>query len=61
MLIIEKNSSKKNEYIIFTFKAELSLDAIVVFILRLFLGNQSILHFGFNLFWPVERDNRKNM
>lgn len=33
----------------------------MVCIQELFLGNQSILHSRFKLYWPTKIDNRKNM
>ena len=61
MLIIEQNCGKGYEYTISTLEARLGLDAVVVCIQKPFLGNRSILHFGFNLYWPSGTDNRKVM
>lgn len=33
----------------------------IVCIQKLFLGNQSILYSGFNLYWPFRMDNKKDI
>ncbi len=43
------------------FSAGLALDVAVVCIQEPFLGNRSISHSGFNLYWPSGTDNRKDM
>lgn len=50
MLVIQQNCGKGYEYTISILEAEISLDTIVIYILKLFLGNQSILYSGFNLY-----------
>ena len=46
--MVQQNCGKRYEYTIFALKARLNLGASVVYIQELFLGNQSISHFGFN-------------
>ena len=42
-------------------EASLGLKASVVCIHEPFLGNRSLAHAGFNLYWPSGTDNRKDM
>lgn len=60
MLAIQQNCDKGYECTISTLKAGLGIGAGVVCIQELFLGNQSILHSGFNLYWPSETHDRKD-
>ena len=50
MLILQQNCGKRYEYTIIALEAGLSLNALVVYIQKLFLGNQSFAHVGFNLY-----------
>lgn len=61
MLIIQQNCGKGYECIVFALKARLDLNTGIVYIYRPFFGNQSISHFGYNLYWPLKTDNRKDM
>ena len=61
MLVIQQNCGKGYECTISALEAGLGLDAAIVCIQEPFLGNRSISHPGFNLYWPSGTDNRKNM
>ncbi len=61
MLVVQQNYSKGYECTISALEAGLGLDAVVVCIQEPFLGNQSISHSGFNLYWPSRTDNRKDI
>lgn len=49
MLVVQQNCSKGYECTVSVLKAGLGLDAAVVCIQELFLGNRSISHAGYNL------------
>ena len=49
MLVVQQNHGKKYECIISVFEYGLGLDVIVICIQKLFLGNQDISHFRFNI------------
>ena len=61
MLIVQQNCGKGYECTIAALEAGLGLEAAIVCIQEPFLGNRSISHSGFNLYWPSGTDNRKNM
>ncbi len=61
MLVVQQNCGKGYECTISALKAGLGLDAAVVCIQKPFLGNRSITHSGFNLYWPSGTDSRKDM
>ena len=61
MIVVQYNYGKGYESTIFAFEAGLGLNAAVVCIQEPFLGNRSISHSGFNLYWPSGTDNRKDM
>ena len=61
MLVIQQNCGKGYEYTISALEAGLGLEASVVCIQESFLGNQSLAHGGFNLYWPSGTDNRRDM
>ena len=61
MLIVQQNCGKGYECTISALEAGLSLNAAVVCIQEPFLGNRSISHSGFNLYWPSGTGNRKDM
>ena len=61
MLVVQQNCGKGYECTISTLKAGLGLDVAVVYIQEQFLGNQSISHAGFNLYWSSETDHWKDM
>ena len=42
-------------------EAGLGFEVLVVCIQEPFLGNRSLVHVGFNLYWPSGTDNRNNM
>ncbi len=42
-------------------EAGLGLETSVICIQEPFLGNRSLAHTGFNLYWPSETDNRKDI
>ena len=52
MLVIQQNCGKRYECTIAVFEAGLGLEASVVYIQEPFLGNRSITHVGFILYWP---------
>ncbi len=60
MLVVQQNCGKGYECIT-TLEACLGLEASVVCIQEPFLGNRSLAHAGFNLYWPSGTDNRKDM
>ena len=61
MLVLQQNCGKGYEYTISMFEAVLGLEAFVVCIQEPFLGNCSLAHVGFNLYWPVETNKQKDM
>ena len=61
MLLVQQNCGKGYECTISALEAGLGLNAAVVCIQEPFLGNRSISHSGFNLYWPSGTDNRKDM
>ena len=61
MLVLQQNCGKGYECTISALEAGLGLDAAVVCIQEPFLGNRSISHSGFNLYWPSGTENRKDM
>ena len=61
MLVVQKNCGKGYECTISALEAGLCLNASVVFIQEPFLGNRSLVHISFNLYWPSGTDNRKDM
>ena len=61
MLIVQQNCGKGYKCTISALESGLGLDAIVVYIQELFLGNRNISHSAFNLYWPSGTDNRKNI
>ena len=61
MIVVQHNCGKGYESTISALEAGLGLNAAVVCIQELFLGNRSISHFGFNLYWPSGTDNRKDI
>ncbi len=61
MLVIQQTCGKGYECTISALEAGLGLDTTIVCIQEPFLGNRSISHSGFNLYWPSRTDNRKDM
>ena len=61
MLIVQQNCGKGYECTIAALEAGLGLNASVICIQEPFLGNRSIAHSGFNLYWPSGTNNRKDM
>ena len=61
MLVLQQNCSKGYECTISTLQAELGLEASVVCIQEQFLVNCSLVHIGFNLYWPSGIDEQKDM
>lgn len=61
MLVLQQNYGKRYECTISTFEAGLGLDAAVVYIQKLFFGNQIISHLIFNFYWLFKIDSQKNM
>ncbi len=61
MLVIQQNCVKGYECTISALEAGLGLDAAIVCIQEPFLGNRSISHPSFNLYWPSGTDNRKDI
>ena len=61
MLIVQQNCSKGYKYTIAALEAGLSFNASVICIQEPFLGNQSIAHLGFNLYWLFGTNNQKDM
>ncbi len=61
MLVVQQNCRKGYECTISALEAGLSLGAAVVCIQEPFLGNRSISHSGFNLYWPSGTENRRDM
>ena len=61
MLVIQQNCGKGYECTISALEAGLGLEASIVCIQEPFLGNRSLAHAGYNLYWPSGTDNRKNM
>lgn len=61
MLIVKQNCKKRYKYTMSTLKAKLGFDAAVACIQKTFLENWSIFYFGFNLYWPFEINNQKNI
>ncbi len=61
MLVIQQICGKGYECTISTLEAGLGLEASVVCIQKPFLGNRSLAHAGFNLYWPSGTGDRKDM
>ena len=61
MLVIQQNCGKRYECTIAALEAGLGLEASVVCIQEPFLGNRSLAHAGFILYWPSGTDDRKDM
>lgn len=61
MLVVQRNDDKGYECTISALEAGIGLDAEIVCIQEPFLGKRDISHYGFNLSWPSETDNRKHM
>ena len=61
MLVVQQNYGKGYECTISALEAGLGPDAAIVYIQEPFLGNRSISHSGFNLYWPSGMDNCKDM
>ncbi len=61
MLVIHQNCGKGYKCFISALEAGLGLEAAIVCIQKLFLGNRDISHSGFNLYWPSGTDSRKDM
>ena len=61
MLVVQQNCGKGYECTISALEAALGLEASVVCIQEPFLGNRSLVHAGFNLYWPTGTDNRRDM
>ena len=61
MLIVQQNCGKGYKCTISALEAGLGIDATVVCIQEPFLGNWSISHSAFNLYWPSGTDNWKNI
>ena len=60
-LIIQQNCGKGYECTISAFETAISLGASMVCIQEPFIGNRSISHSGFNLYWPISGENRKDI
>ena len=61
MLIIQQNYGKWYEYTISTLETAISLGASMVCIQEPFIENRNISHSGFNLYWPISGENRKDI
>ena len=61
MLVVQQNCGKEYECTISALEAGLGLEASIVCIQEPFLGNRSLAHAGYNLYWPSGTDNRKDM
>ena len=61
MLVVQQNCGKGYECTISALEAGLGLNASVVCIQEPFLGNRSLAHAGFNLYWPSGTADRKDM
>ena len=61
MLVIQQNCGKGYEYTISALETALSLGASIVCIQEPFKGNRSISHSGFNLYWPMAGENRRDI
>ena len=61
MLVLQQKCGKGYECTISALEAGLGLNASVVCIQEPFLGNRSLAHAGFNLYWPSGTADRKDM
>ena len=61
MLVIQQNCGKGYECTISALETALSLGASMVCIQEPFIGNRTISHCGFNLNWPLDGGNRKDI
>ncbi len=61
MLVIQQNCGKRYECSISALETAISLGASMVCIQEPFIGNRSISHNGFNLYWPMSGENRKDI
>ena len=61
MLIIQHNYGKEYECTISALESAISLGALMVCIPEPFIGNRSISHSGFNLYWPMTGEKRKDI
>lgn len=61
MLVIQKNCDKGYECTVSVLEAALGLNASIVCIQKPFVGNRSISHSGFNIYWPSGFQDRKDI
>lgn len=61
MLVIQQNRGKGYECTISTLETALSLGASMVCIQEPFIRNQVLSHSGFNLYWPADQGNRRDV
>ncbi len=61
MLVVQQNCGKGYECTISALETALSLGASMVCIQKPFIGNRTISHSGFNLYWPTDGGNRKDV
>ena len=61
MLVLQQNCGKGYECIVAALEPSLGLEVSIVCIQELFLGNRSLAHTGFNLYWPSGTDNQRDM
>ena len=61
MLVLQQNCGKGYECIVAALEAGLGLKALIVCIQKPFLGNRSLPHTGFNLYWLSGTDNQRDM
>lgn len=57
MLVVQQNCGKGYECTISALETALSLGALMVRIQEPFIGNRTISHSGFNLYWLADRRN----
>ena len=61
MLVIQQNCGKGYECTLSALETALGLGASIVCIQEPFIGNRSISHSGFNLYWPIAGENRRDI
>ena len=61
MLVVQQNCGRGYECTVAALETALSLGASMVCIQEPFIGNRTISHSGFNLYWPAEGRNQKNI
>ena len=61
MLVVQQNCGKRYECTISALETALSLGALMVCIQEPFIRSRTISHNRFNLYWPVDGGNQRDI